>query len=156
MLQMGNLGRGKVVDVNTEESNIEANVENLVEVWLTGPDFAEVLGTTPKVVRSALADDRVVGIKRGKPKVLMIPQDFLIPWYMANPADQKADDGSGKQIILPSLRGTVIALRDAQLDDAQIIEWLFSVEDSLGERPIDVLKAGNKSAVRRATQSLLW
>jgi hypothetical protein len=50
----------------------------------------------------------------------------------------------------------VIALRDAQLDDAQIIEWLFSVEDSLGERPIDVLKAGNKSAVRRATQSLLW
>jgi hypothetical protein len=75
---------------------------------------------------------------------------------MANPADQKADDGSGKQIILPSLRGTVIALRDAQLDDAQIIEWLFSVEDSLGERPIDVLKAGNKSAVRRATQSLLW
>lgn len=139
-----------------QHPNIEERVDSLVDEWLTAPDFAEKLGTTPKAVRSALADDRVVGIKRGLPKVTMIPSVFLVPYYMANPADQKADDGSGKLIILPSLRGTVFALRDIQFTDVEILEWLFSVEDSLGERPIDTLLAGNKSAVRRATQALMW
>lgn len=136
--------------------NIEARLDSLIDAWLTGPDFAEQLGTTPKAVRSALADDRVVGVKRGQPKVTMIPAAFLVPYFMANPADKKPDDGTGKLIILPSLRGTVIALRDVQFSDDQILEWLFSIEDELGERPIDALLAGNKSAVRRATQALLW
>lgn len=130
-------------------------LEELVSNWLTGPDFAEKLGTTPKAVRSALADDRVVGTKLGQPKVLMIPEAFLVPHYMANPADKKPDDGSGKMIIMPALRGTIITLKDMGLSDDEILTWLFSVEYSLGERPIDALFAGNKSAVRRATQSLL-
>lgn len=132
-----------------------SNIEALVTQWLTGPDFAEQLGTTPKAVRSALADDRVVGVKLGHPKVLMIPADFLIPHYLANPADKKADDGSGKLIIMPSLRGTIIALRDMGFDDEAVVQWLFTVEDSLAQRPIDALSEGNKSAVRRATQGLL-
>lgn len=130
-------------------------LDALVSDWLTGPDFAAKLGTSPKAVRSALADDRVVGVKRGQPKVLMIPAAFLVPHFMANPADQKPDDGSGKLIIMPSLRGTIITLKDMGLEDSEILTWLFTTEDSLGERPIDTLAVGNKSAVRRATQSML-
>lgn len=142
--------------MNDKQVEDLAKIEALSSKWLTQPDFADRLGTTPKSVRSALADHRIVGVKLGQPKVLMIPEEFLIAAHLANPADAKQDDGSGKLIILPSLRGTIIALQDAGFNDDRIVEWLLTIEESLDERPIDTLHAGNKSAVRRATQQLLW
>lgn len=141
----------------TEEqtTSVESTDASSIE-WLAVPDFADRLGTTPKAVRSALADDRIVGVKQGQPKVLKIPALFLVPYYMANPADVREDDGSGKLIIMPSLRGTIIALRDARLTEDEIMDWLLTEEESLGDSPVNVLIAGNKSAVRRATQALLW
>ena len=130
-------------------------LEALVSEWLTQPDFAQRLGTDPKSVRSALRDQRIIGIKRGTPKVLCIPAEFLVPAHMANPADVKDDDGSGKLIILPSLRGTLIQLGDMRMSDEEILTWIFTPEESLGKRPIDALHEGNKSAVRRAAQQLL-
>ncbi|KUF06568.1 Rv2175c family DNA-binding protein [Leucobacter sp. G161] len=57
---------------------------------------------------------------------------------------------------LPSLRGTLLVLIDAGFSDDEAMDWLFSVSDELGERPIDSLVDGRKSAVRRATQSLAF
>ena len=140
--------------MNEELAQVTEQLEGLVSEWLTQPDFADRLGTSPKSVRSALADERIVGVKRGNPKVLGIPAEFLIPSHMANPADIQHDDGSGKLVILPSLRGTIITLRDSQLSDAEILVWLFSQNDYLGQRPIDALHQGNKSSVRRAAQQV--
>lgn len=57
---------------------------------------------------------------------------------------------------LPSLRGTLLALRDAGLSNDQAVEWLLEENDELNARPIAVLQAGHKSAVRRATQALAF
>ncbi|MBP1325553.1 hypothetical protein JOF28_000785 [Leucobacter exalbidus] len=57
---------------------------------------------------------------------------------------------------LPALRGTLLALLDAGFSDDEAVEWLMSVNDELGARPIDTLLSGNKSAVRRATQGLAF
>ncbi|MBK0419220.1 DNA-binding protein [Leucobacter sp. CSA1] len=57
---------------------------------------------------------------------------------------------------LPSLRGTLLVLLDAGLDEEGAVAWLLSENDELGERPIDALNAGRKSAVRRATQALAF
>ena len=57
---------------------------------------------------------------------------------------------------LPSLRGTLLALHDAGLNDDEALTWLFTLNDELDVRPIDSLVAGHKSAVRRATQSLAF
>ncbi|WP_435300233.1 Rv2175c family DNA-binding protein [Timonella sp. A28] len=141
--------------MNVQQENVAERLETLVDEWLTQPEFAERLGTEVKSVRSALADQRILGVKRGQPKVLCVPAAFLIPAHLANPADAQKDDGSGKLIILPSLRGTIIQLKDMQLSDAEVLHWLFSVEESLGERPLDALLVGNRSAVRRAAQHLL-
>lgn len=57
---------------------------------------------------------------------------------------------------LPPLRGTLLVLRDAGFTNDEAVAWLLTENDELGERPIDCLVAGRKSAVRRATQSLAF
>jgi hypothetical protein len=55
---------------------------------------------------------------------------------------------------LASLRGTIIVLQDAGFSDDEAIDWLLSEEDSIGAAPIDALRAGRKSEVRRVAQTL--
>lgn len=57
---------------------------------------------------------------------------------------------------LPALRGTLLALLDAGFSDDEAVDWVFTVNEELGERPIDSLLRGHKAAVRRATQSLAF
>ncbi|WP_244303326.1 Rv2175c family DNA-binding protein [Leucobacter coleopterorum] len=57
---------------------------------------------------------------------------------------------------LPPLRGTLLALFDAGYSNEEAVAWVFEHNEELGERPIDSLLAGRKSAVRRATQSLAF
>ncbi|MGW9021190.1 Rv2175c family DNA-binding protein [Leucobacter chromiiresistens] len=57
---------------------------------------------------------------------------------------------------LPSLRGTLLVLNDAGFSEEEAVLWMLSVNEELGERPIDSLQSGRKSAVRRATQALAF
>lgn len=55
---------------------------------------------------------------------------------------------------LSSLRGTVIVLNDAGFSDDEAIDWLLAPEESIGMPPIEALRAGRKSEVRRVAQTL--
>lgn len=136
-------------------TNPNTDLDQLIDTWLTVPDFADRLGTVPKSVRSALQDQRIVGAARGSERILYIPADFLIGAHLANPADIRHDLDTGKEIILPSLRGTIILLEDMGLSVTEILTWLFTPEDMIGKRPIDALREGNRSIVRRAAATLL-
>ena len=104
-------------------------------VWLTVPDVAERLGTTPARVRRLLEDKHLLAVRRDG--VLRIPEVFL-------------RDGEP----MPELRGTAILLGDSGFDDDGAVAWLLSDEDSLGTAPIDALRAGRKAEVRRVAQAL--
>ncbi|MCU1475291.1 Rv2175c family DNA-binding protein [Amnibacterium sp.] len=104
-------------------------------VWLTVPDVAERLGTTPTRVRRLLEDKHLLAARRDG--VLRIPEVFL------------AGDEP-----LPELRGTAILLGDSGFDDDGAIGWLLEHDDSLGAAPIDALRAGRKAEVRRVAQAL--
>ena len=56
---------------------------------------------------------------------------------------------------LSSLRGTIIALQDVGLEDDEVIDWLLAEEETLGRAPIEALRAGHKSEVRRIARTLL-
>ncbi|MFF8819274.1 MULTISPECIES: Rv2175c family DNA-binding protein [Leucobacter] len=105
---------------------------------LTIPEVAERLGIPLGKVHRLVEDHylaivRIDGVRR-------VPVEFI------------NDDNEP----LHSLRGTLLALSDAGLNSEESMNWLFSVNDELGVRPIDSLVAGHKSAVRRATQSLAF
>ena len=135
-----------------------ARIDALVGDWVNLPGVADRLGTKVTSVRSALSDRRIVGMKRGERNIFSIPEQFLVPAHLSNPADRKPveiPEGESEQvIILPALKGTIIQLADVGYSDPEIIEWLFTVEESLGETPMSALRGGRKSAVRRAAQGL--
>src|SRR5699024_5163423 len=86
-----------------------------------------------------LEDGAICGIKIGEPTVLQVPLAFFV-------------DG---EVVKP-LKGTLSTLHDAGFDDEEAIVWLFTPDDSLPGRPIDLLRVGNRKEVRRRAQALAF
>ncbi|WP_235829271.1 Rv2175c family DNA-binding protein [Gulosibacter macacae] len=103
--------------------------------WFTLPEAAALLGVSSgRLARliedKYLLDVRVDGERR-------IPQDFF-----------KDDEP------LPGLRGTLTLLADHGVVDDEAMEWLLSNDEMLGEAPVDALRKGHKSTVRKSVQLL--
>lgn len=105
--------------------------------YLTVPDLVEMFDSTPGKVRRLIEDHHLGAVRIDG--VLQIPADFV-------------KDGAP----LPSLRGTLLVLIDGGFSDDEAIAWVLAHNEELGERPIDALRAGKKSSVRRATQGLAF
>jgi hypothetical protein len=103
--------------------------------WLALPDLVERTGETLSRVRRYLDESFLIGSRRNGP--FQVPAIFLV-------------DGQP----LSSLRGTVIALRDAGLTDDEAIDWLLDPDESIGQAPIASLLQGRKSEVRRIARTL--
>ena len=131
------------------------DLDQLVGTWLTVPDVAERLGLDPGKVRRLLQERKLVGVRRGTPPVMSIPEDFLVPGHLANPAAPDVPTEERPWTVLASLQGTLTVLGDDGFSDEDTIAWLFEVEPSLGVAPITALRAGRKTEVRRVAQTLL-
>ncbi len=103
--------------------------------WLTLADLTEVLGEPLGRVRRLLDERHLVGSRRDG--VFKVPALFLT-------------DGAP----IGSLRGTLFVLHDAGFSDDEAIDWLLAPEESIGIPPIEALRAGRKSEVRRVAQAL--
>lgn len=103
--------------------------------WLTMPDLVETLDETLSRVRRLLDDRHLIGSRRTG--TFAVPSLFIV-------------DGAP----LASLRGTIIVLQDAGFSDDEAIDWLLAEEDSIGLAPIEALRRGRKSEVRRVAQTL--
>jgi hypothetical protein len=103
--------------------------------WLSLADLVELTGEPLGRVRRLLDEKQLIGTRRDG--ALRVPSVFLV-------------DGRP----LNSLRGTVIVLQDAGFTDDEVIDWLLAAEDSIGTSPIEALRAGRKSEVRRVAQAL--
>jgi len=115
------------------------DLDRLVDEWLTLPDVADRLGLDLGKVRRLVQDRYLVAVRRGERKVLSIPAALL-------PENQ----------LLPELRGTLTVLADAGYDDAEAVHWLFTPDDSLPGTPVDALRAGRKTEIRRRAQALAF
>lgn len=113
------------------------DLDELVDSWLPVPDVADRLGTDVSRVRRLLQDRHLVGIRRGEPRTLQIPQALL------------AEDGP-----LADLRGTLTVLADAGYSDEESLRWLFTPDDSLPGTPVQALREGRRTEVRRRAQAL--
>lgn len=103
--------------------------------WLTLAELTEVLGEPLGRIRRFLDESHLVGSRRDG--VLKVPAVFI-------------KDGEP----IGSLRGTLFVLHDAGFTDDEAIDWLLTTEESIGIPPIEALRAGRKSEVRRVAQAL--
>ncbi|MHA3684549.1 Rv2175c family DNA-binding protein [Leucobacter sp. HY1908] len=104
---------------------------------LTIADLVERFDASPGRIHRMIEDHQLATVR--VEGALRIPAEFV----------------QGNQ-PLPALRGTLLVLLDAGFANDEAVDWLMTVNDELGERPIDSLSRGNKAAVRRATQGLAF
>lgn len=103
--------------------------------WLTIPDLAEILDVRLSRVRRLIEERQLLAVRRDG--ILVVPSGFL-------------RDGEP----LKELRGTIILLADAGFSDDEILDWLLEEDDAIGDAPLNALRAGRKSEVRRVAQAL--
>ena len=109
--------------------------QNSDREWLTVPDLVKLLGLSPSRVHRLIEDRQLLGVRRDG--ILSVPADFL-------------RDGEP----LHELRGTLVVLGDAGFSDDEAMEWLLTPDDTLATVPIDALRSGRKTEVRRVAQAL--
>lgn len=115
-----------------------------IDQWLSIPETAQLLSLRDRDVRSLIADRVLVAVRLGG-RAPQVPAAFVMP-----------DPETGAMVVLPGLRGTAIQLADSGFDDAEMVRWLFAVNDELGESPVSALRALRTHAVRRAAQTLAF
>lgn len=113
------------------------DLDTLITDWLTLPDAAQRLDVEVSRVRRLIEEGQLVAVRRGDPVVRMVPALLLV------------EDG-----IIPHLPGTVTILRDGGFEDEELLSWLFTPDETLPGRPIDLLRSGQRGEVRRRALTL--
>ncbi len=103
--------------------------------WLSVPDVCERLSLTPGKVHRLVEDRALLG--RKEQGVFRIPDIFL-------------DEGSP----VADLKGTALVLIDGGFTPESALQWLIEPHDVLGTSPIDAIRNGRKTEVRRLAQTL--
>lgn len=112
---------------------------DLVSDWLPLPDVADRLGTDVTRVRRMVDDRLLLAVRRGEPRVLSVPVALVDPEPLAE------------------LPGTLSVLADSGFSSSEAARWLFTPDASLpGGTPVDALRAGHKTEVRRRAQALAF
>jgi hypothetical protein len=96
------------------------------------------LGQPVSRVHQLVRDGHLLSFRRDGEVV--VPSDFL------------GDDG----VVIKGLSGTITVLRDGGYADDDILRWLFQADSSLGIAPIQALRSGRKTEVRRVAQALAF
>ena len=120
---------------------MEKEITNVT--WLSLPELAEYLETDLRTVRSQLRDARFLAVRRGDNNALYADAGQFVM-------------KDGKRVPLPSLRGTIISLRDAGYNDDEAQEWLRRFDAELRDTPLSALIAGHTHAVRRVIAGLAF
>jgi len=97
------------------------------------PQIAAQLGIVVTRVHQLIRDQQLIAVRvQG---VLRLPAEFIV-------------DGE----VVKGLPATITLLRDAKFDDEEIIDWLFTAEDSLPGSPIQALRENRGREVHRRAQ----
>ncbi|MCT2593363.1 DNA-binding protein [Streptomyces sp. N2-109] len=118
-------------------TEIDAKTDALVPAWLTLPDVAEMLDVPVTRIRQLIKESQLIAVRRGENRVLQVPADFV-------------DDGR----VVKGLVGTITLLKDDHFTDEEMLEWLFTPDDSLPGTPAQALRENRGTEVKRRAQAL--
>ncbi|MFE3069725.1 Rv2175c family DNA-binding protein [Streptomyces sp. NPDC059247] len=118
-------------------TQIDVKIDALVPAWLYVPDIAEMLDIDVTRVRQLIKEGQLIAVRRGPNNSLQIPAAFL-------QEDQ----------IVKGLVGTLTLLRDDGFTDEEMLEWLFTPDESLPGTPAQALGENRGTEVKRRAQAL--
>jgi hypothetical protein len=123
--------------VSESQSTPESTIEKLVDEWLTLPEIAEMFGVEVTRVRQLLKERQFLAVRRGENRSLQVPAAFI------------QDNATVK-----GLAGTITVLTDSGFSDTEMLEWLFTDDESLPGTPVAALRGNRKTEVRRRAQAM--
>lgn len=109
---------------------------------LSTEEVCRLLGIEERRLKQ-LIRDRVLIEARGDDGVRGVPQEVLVK-------------GANGWEPLPFLQGTLTLLADDGFTAEEAAAWLYTVQDELGERPIDALTSGRHHRVNRIASTLAF
>lgn len=118
-------------------TEIDAKTDALVPAWLNLPDAAERLGVEVTRVRQLVKEGQLIAVRRGENRVLQVPSAFV---------------GEGR--IVKGLTGTITLLKDDGFSDEEMLEWLFTEDETLPGSPVQALRENRGTEVKRRAQAL--
>jgi hypothetical protein len=121
----------------------DAELESLIESWLTMEEVADQLQIDVRRVRRLLRDRQLVAVRR-RPSARS-GEELCVPALLLM-------DGQP----MSELPGTVTLLADAGYSDEDALRWLFTPDPSLPGSPIENLRSGRKTEIRRRAQALAF
>lgn len=122
-------------DSDQKEHNLK--LEQLLGDCLSFREVAEKLDVPVTKVHKLVKEHALLAATVGEDQSRVIPAKFL----------REAE-------ILESLKGTITVLDDAGFTEDEILRWLFTEDPSLDGSPIDSLRAGRKTEIRRRAQTM--
>ncbi|GLX20176.1 transcriptional regulator [Streptomyces lavendulae subsp. lavendulae] len=118
-------------------TEIDAKIDALVPSWLYLPDIAEMLDIEVTRVRQMVKEGQLIAVRRGENRALQVPAQFI--------------DGDK---VVKGLAGLLTVLRDDRFSDEEMLEWLFTEDDSLPGTPVQALRENRGTEVKRRAQAL--
>jgi len=124
-----------LVTENSAKDPVDLSV--LIEHWLDWKGAAVELGVTVSKVRQYIREHQLAGAVPAPGAGQQVPAELIM-------------DGE----IVKGVPGLLTMLHDGNYDDREILEWMFTADDSLPGRPIDALRENRGSEVKRRAQAM--
>jgi hypothetical protein len=109
----------------------------LVTDWLDWKAAGAALGVSVSKVRQLIREHQLAAAVPREGAGQQVPAELVM-------------DGE----IVKGVPGLLTLLHDGGYDDREILEWLFTSDDSLPGRPIDALRENRGSEVKRRAQAM--
>jgi hypothetical protein len=114
-----------------------ADLGVLIHEWLDWKAAGTALGVSVSKVRQLIRDHQLAAAVPREGAGQQVPAELIM-------------DGE----IVKGVSGLLTLLHDGGYDDREILEWMFTSDDSLPGRPIDALRENRGSEVKRRAQAM--
>jgi Rv2175c C-terminal domain of unknown function len=118
----------------TDERGWHAECVSPSPTYVPVPEIATRLGIVVTKVHQLIRERQLIAVRTDG--VLRVPAEFVA-------------DG----LVVKGLPGTITLLTDGGYRDEEIIDWLFTPDDSLPGSPIDALRENRGREVHRRAQA---
>jgi hypothetical protein len=127
------------VTENTSADTSAASPElgDLIPEWLDWKAAGLALGVSVTKVRQLIREHQLAAAVPREGAGQQVPAELIM-------------DGE----IVKGVSGLLTLLHDGGYDDREILEWMFTSDDTLPGRPIDALRENRGSEVKRRAQAM--
>ena len=127
----------------TPENSAEAPGQDIVDLgalipeWFDWKAAAAALGVSVTTVRTYIREHQLAAAVPRPGAGQQVPAELIM-------------DG----VIVKGVPGLLTIFHDGGYDDREILEWMFTPDDTLPGRPIDALRENRGSEVKRRAQAM--